>query len=188
MRPESSPHPARYSGLGDGWGRPMDPARGRYWILTKWSRTTSVGGSSVIAYVAMGTATLAGTPRIGIRDETGGAVVDHITRDSATHTLTTIGTSTTSAGWMGFRWDGPALKVTGAIRSTSPSGNPGEASGWCPSTYELGDYAQHGQDYWGTQWRPDSLTNIHLAQTNTTTGSKATFTYVSVLCEIGDPS
>ena len=174
------------SGIVDGWGRPVDPVRGRYWFLTKWSRTTTVGGSSIIKYIGLGGSTLAAVPRIGIRDETAGATIDHITRDSATHTLATIGTSTTSAGWIGFRWDGPRLRVTGAVRSTSPSGNPGEASGWCPTTYEIGDYAQHGQDYWGTQWRPNSLTDLHKAQTNSTAGSKSTDTRTSVLCEIGE--
>lgn len=104
---------------------------------------------------------------------------------SGSRTESSTTSSATAAGWLGVLWEGSSRRVGAGLRSTAPSGSPGAASGWWPRTYRFSEDFAVGQDYWGFRWDLANLTNLHIAQANTTTGSKFTFTEFVVMAQIG---
>lgn len=171
------------SGLTDGWSRPLDARQDRFWILAECSRTTTVGGSNAFPFVDLGGATLASTPRFGLGMSTASSVAQIIARDSAGATESLTDAAFTASGWMGWLWDPATVRILEQVVSTSPSGDPGAASGWWPRSYPAAEGISVGQDYRGSLWRLANLTDLRIGQINTTTGSKYTFTHLAIVRE-----
>lgn len=171
------------SGLVDAWSRPFDPTRHRAWLLVKGSKTTTVGGSSPAWIIGLGGATVSVTPRIAADISGASGVGQYIARDTAARSENLTETTFTSAGWLGFCWDPDTLRIIDGVCSTSPSGSPGSSGGWWPASYSNAERIKVGQDYWSSLWRSANLTDVHLAQTTPTTGSKYTATEFAIIIE-----
>lgn len=171
------------SGLVDSWSRPFDPTTQRAWLMVKGSKTTTVGGSTPAWILGIGGSTVSVVPRIAADISGAAGIAQYIARDSAARSIDLTEAAFTSAGWLGFCWDPAALQFVDGICSTSPSGSPGSSGGFWPTSYRNAERIKVGQDYFGSVWRVGNLTDVHIAQTTPTTGSKYTATEFAILIE-----
>lgn len=164
--------------LTDAWGRTLGPWDELY-LLAKSSKTTVVAGSTPTTHAALGGSAMNVAPRIGSNNDQAGTLT-YKAYDTASRSVNlTPAAPVTVAHWHGMEWDPHGRRLRHAVLTTQPSGNP--AVDWWPWTYDGGDGIAVGQDFWGSTWSVPSLTNAIFGQTNSTTGSKYTWTVLSLL-------
>lgn len=167
-----------FSGLVDAWGRPLT-ASDSFWILYKSSKTTTVGGSTPTMCVSVSSSSISSVPRLGAL-VTGGATFDAKQRDSATRTEATTVSAVTTAMWMGIWYDGSsAPQLVDNLYNVAVAGNPGVT--WWPTSYQIGEICGVGQNFWGVLTVKSTYTNVVMAMSNGTTGSKYTITSFVVI-------
>ena len=174
------------SGFLDAWGRPIT-AEDEFWLLCKEVKSVTVASSTPQTTIAFTGSAIGSTPKVGATNpQSGGSGVplQVNTRVAATTSASyASATYQTSSHWLGFLWLGGEDRIGGAILSTSPSGNPGAASGWWPTTYEAAEkYKGLGSSYAREAFDHSTLTHIRYNQViNATLGSKFRLDHVDIL-------